>query len=298
MKIERFVLAVLAVWGGVLGGSRVFAQGADPMLPPAAVQSAPVVDTSHVVDTSPGGVPATLMPGPGHYDVPGVTNWIRHDHPCSCNDMKGWDGDVGYEVYFHAGPSIPVGTGTVLSRNCEVGMTLEGGFHTLFFDKDNSRAWLVDVGVVTSWNSGGAVMPKDPFTMSVLVPNNTTGAFQRMSVTDTIRGVNRTFLNLGLGREWFFGGDGTSTTAHWRAGVDAGGRYGTESMTFDLELKHRTDVIGGAYAGAHVDYEYPWYDLLLQVGFRVEYAYTWSDILQRATDMSEINLLVTAGVRF
>ena len=235
MKIERFVLAVLAVCGGVLGESRVFAQGAEPMAPPPAVQSAvqSALQSAPVVDTSPGGVPVTLMPGPGHYDVPGVTNWVRHDHPCSCNDVKGYDGEIGYEVYFYSGPSLPVGSGTVLSRNCEVGLTVEGGFHTLFFDKDNSRAWLVDVGVVTSWNSGGAIMPKDLFTMSVLVPNNTTGAFQRMTVTDTIRRRStRTFAQRRLGptsgdlRRRRHLHDGPTGRA---GGSTQGGRYGTWS---------------------------------------------------------------------
>ena len=292
MKIERFVLAVLAMWGGAFGASDVFGQGADNLvLPPAAAQAAPAPD-------APSGVPAVLMPGPGHYDVPGVSNWVRHDHPCSCNESKGYDGAISYEVYFNSGPSIPLGTGTVLSRNCDVGLTIEGGFRTLFFNNDNTRAWFVDIGGVSSWNSGGATAPKELFTLNVLVPDATTGQMTRANIVDSIRSVNRTFLNAGLGREWFWGGDGTSTTGHWRAGVDAGGRYGTESMTFDLELKHRTDVIGGAYVGGHVNYEFPWYDLLVQVGVRVEYAYTWSDILQRSTDMNELNLLFTAGIRF
>jgi hypothetical protein len=295
MKIERFVLAVLAMWGGASG---VFAQDGQSMLPPTAIE-APATVPSAPPPLSPGGVPATLMPGPGNYDVPGITNWIRHDHSCSCNEVKGHDGEIGYEIYSNSGLSVPVGTGTVLSRNCQIGLTLEGGFHTLFFNPDNTRAWVVDMGVVSTWNSGGATDPKEQFTLSVLVPNATNqGVNQRQSITDTIRSVNRTFVNLGVGREWFWGGDGTAATGHWRAGVDGGGRYGTESMMFDLFLKHRTDVIGGAYVGAHIGYECPWNDLLLQVGFRVEYAYTWSDILQTSTDMSELNFLFTAGIRF
>ena len=64
------------------------------------------------------------------------------------------------------------------------------------------------------------------------------------------------------------------------------------------EVTHRTDVIGGAYVGTHLLYEFLCWNSIVNVGVRTEYSYTWSDIFQRASDFSEINLLFNLGVRY
>jgi hypothetical protein len=234
--------------------------------------------------------------GNGHYDVPGISNWIRRDHDCGCQGPTGGNGDIGYDAYFRAGPSLPLEWGkAVVARNTHTGFTVEGGFRTLFFNVDNTRAWFLDLGIGDSYNPGGG-NPHEQFTLNVLVPVN--GVATRMNVNVGIKNVNRSFVNFGGGREWFFGGDGTAGCPHWRYSIDMGGRWGTESMEVDNTLRHRTDVIGGVYAGSQLSYEFPCYDLLWSVGIRTEWAYTWSDILQRASDMNEINLLFNLGVRF
>ena len=69
-------------------------------------------------------------------------------------------------------------------------------------------------------------------------------------------------------------------------------------MNMGTTIMRRGDVFGGAYLGTQLNYEFPWYDWLVQLGVRAEYAYTWSDILQRATDMNEVNLMLNFGIRF
>src|SRR5262249_39182002 len=108
--------------------------------------------------------------------------------------------------------------------------------------------------------------------------------------------VNRTMVNLGFGREWY-SSVAKDQPVHWRLGVDGGVRYGT--MKVDLnELTHRTDVIGGAYLGGQLLFEYTCKNYILNLGGRTEYAYTWSDVFQRASDFGEINFLLTGGIRY
>src|SRR5262249_58975309 len=71
----------------------------------------------------------------------------------------------------------------------------------------------------------------------------------------TVRDMNRTFVNLGFGREWYL--DPANTCGlRWRAGFDVGGRYGVNNVEFQ-EIRHRTDTIGGLYAALHTDVECP-----------------------------------------
>jgi len=63
-------------------------------------------------------------------------------------------------------------------------------------------------------------------------------------------------------------------------------------------IRHRTDVIGGFYVGMHNDLEIPSRWGVVTVGSRWEYSYTWSDILQHVSDIQELNLLLTVGIRY
>src|SRR5262249_25875245 len=127
---------------------------------------------------------------------------------------------------------------------------------------------------------------------------------------------NQTFVNLGFGRDWYFGdpavgccrpgcgngtceGDDANCFRHWswRIGVDGGGRYGTGSTQY-VQVRERSDVIGGAFLGAHADVEIPCGCCMFMGGIRGEWNYTWTDIMQRKSDVQEINLLFTVGVRY
>jgi hypothetical protein len=288
MNVERFVVAVL-VGLTTLGVAR--AQDA-VMPPPAAAQGAPNAPLTVEV------MPART----NQYEVPGVTSWIRRDCNCdkSCYGPVGGDGGIGTEVYFRSGPAIPIGNSEILSRNLVTGFTVAGGVKTLFFDKDYRAAWVVDTGVVNTFNSGGGVKPAELFTLNVLVPNPVAGGKSiRQLVPVGIRNFNQTFASLGFGREWWLGGANAQECGpQWRVGLDGGGRYGSGSMELDRTLPHRTDVMGAAFVASWINYEFPWYNTRVQLGFRGEWSYTWSDILQRATDAQLLHLLGTAGIRY
>jgi hypothetical protein len=94
-------------------------------------------------------------------------------------------------------------------------------------------------------------------------------------------------------------GNASCDTTSWRVGFDAGGRWGTARLETH-QLKHRSDVIGSAFFAAHSDVEVPCGCCIFYYGLRLEYDYTWSDILQlqNKSDLQDLNLLVTTGVRF
>ena len=228
----------------------------------------------------------------GGYDVPGISNWIRRESTPCCNGPIGKNAEIGSELYFRTGVSIPIGDGPLFSRNTVTGFTVEGGARTLFFNHEYTKAWVIDAGISNTENSGTSF--REPITIFAARPGTTPPGPQNFNVT--IRDVNRTFVNLGFGREWFFT-PSKDQPAHWRFGVDAGGRYGT--LKVDLrEIVHRTDVIGGAYVGMHLLHEFQCWNSIVNVGFRTDYAYTWSDVFQRSSDMSEVNFLFNVGVRY
>jgi hypothetical protein len=110
---------------------------------------------------------------------------------------------------------------------------------------------------------------------------------------------NRTFANLALGGEWYLSGPATCNHRTWRSGFDVGGRWGTAKM--DLTgIQHRTGVLTGVFAAVHSDLEIPCGCYLFFAGVRAEWGYTFSDILQSQNDadVMDVNLMLTAGVRF
>ena len=82
-------------------------------------------------------------------------------------------------------------------------------------------------------------------------------------------------------------------------GLNAGGRLGSARTEFN-EFNHRQDVIGGMFCTLSMDMEIPCGCCTFWTGMRTEWGYTWSDVLQRRndSDMQDVNILFTAGVRF
>lgn len=242
----------------------------------------------------------------GGYDVPGVTHWIRNDATTDnlgcrtrtnnvCADCDVGQTPIGTEYYLRVGPSFPVGN-EVLGRNLRTGFTVGGGVRALFYSNDYRRAWTLDVGLANAFHSGGGQKPAETFRYTTLVPPNN----NLVTIPVGVRNFSKTSLSLGGGREWIFGG-GTyqgECCGLLRVGIDGGGRWGSASIEFDRTLRHRTDVVGGMFAGTYANYEFPCWGLIGVGGVRTEWVYTWSDMLQRATDAQEINLLFTAGVRW
>ncbi len=146
-----------------------------------------------------------------------------------------------------------------------------------------------------------------------------------------IEALNRTFVNIALGRDWYLfqpahtylsclgggcGGNGCNDCGGltWRVGIDGGARYGTAKLDLHgiqapnattgtemlVGVRHRTDTIAGAFVAVHSDVEYPCGCCTFQAGIRFEWDYTWMDILQEQnnTDVQDLNLLFTLGARF
>jgi hypothetical protein len=256
-------------------------QGQPPEAPTAGVQPPPI--QRDPTDTS--------VPGEAPTGLTGLSDYILYRRPdcCSpgpCNPLYG-------EAYLRVGPSVPFG-GPFLSRELVVGWSLEGGVRLLCFNPEMSAAWVIDAGIVNTNN--GAFNPGSAVPLKIFEPN-AAGTVTLTPVNVTIRNYNRTFASLGFGREWYLWEPANFPGHRWRIGVDAGGRYGSASMTF-YEIRHRTDVIAGAYTAVHTDYEIPCGCCALAWGLRCEYAYTWGDILQRKSDVQEVVGLVTFTVRY
>jgi hypothetical protein len=119
------------------------------------------------------------------------------------------------------------------------------------------------------------------------------------SLAVSTRALNRTFVNLGGGREMYLYGAPDAEGLTWRVGIDGGGRYGSAKLEMH-EIKHRTDTIAGMFVSLHSDVEIPYGCITLLAGFRIEWDYTWMDILQiqNNSDLQDLNLLFTAGIRF
>src|SRR5205807_4651410 len=112
--------------------------------------------------------------------------------------------------------------------------------------------------------------------------------------------LNRTDVSVGVGRDWYLWGAANACgEKRWRAGLDAGGRLGTAKAEFN-EISHHTDTTGGVYIGLHTELEIPYGCCSFLVGFRAEWDYTWMDILQiqNNSDLQDVNLLFTFGVRY
>jgi hypothetical protein len=201
------------------------------------------------------------------------------------------------EIFLRAGTSLPFG-GQAAGNELKVGSTIMAGGRALFFNPAKTTAFTVEAHILNSQNQADG---ERQFPLSIIEPGEN-GA-QRVNFGSgnipgvTIRRMSRTMVGVGLGREWYPWQPAGDPHTKWRVGVDAGGRYGSASMRFN-EIRHRTDVIGSAFAAAHSDLEIPCGPCVLQTGVRLEYAYTWSDILQRTSDVQELNLLFTLGLRY
>lgn len=278
--------------------------------------------------TTPETAPAAESPAPAP-EPTGLSRWITYACPDCCGPVGG-DGPIKDELYIRTGPSLPV-AGPIFGHVLTTGWDVQGGGRTLFFNPDRDRAWTVDLSINSIWNDGQHADRKFPLFLLVqplpAVANATPDVFRANGILGTLRNMNRTSVNLALGREWFLMGNAASCACggpNWRVGIDGGGAYGTQSAEVQIDtipgnpavnvtpvptqatttqvhmLRRRTDTIGGAFFALHTDLEIPCGCCVFLAGFRAELSYTWSDILQRQNDsnMMDVNLLIQCGVRF
>ncbi len=259
--------------------------------------------------------------------APGLSNWITYACPDCCGPVGG-DGPIKEELYIDTGPSLPV-SGSIFGHVLTTGWEVKGGGRTLFFNSDRDRAWSVDLSISSIWNGGQHADRTFPLFLLVQplpAAANVTPDVFRAFVLGKLKDMNRTSVNLALGREWFLVGNAASCACggvNWRVGIDSGGSYGSQAAQVEIDtipgipavntnpvgtptttqvhmLRRRTDTIAGAFLGLHTDLEVPCGCCVFMAGFRAEWGYTWSDILQRQNDsnMMDLNLLITCGVRF
>jgi hypothetical protein len=242
---------------------------------------------------APDAAPAPAAPAITH----SLSDWITYPRPPGCCGPTGADGPICSELYLRSGVSVPIGGG-FLNRVVNVGWDVEGGVRALFFNPAMDAAWTVDAGITNIFNPSEDRVSTVALRNFVASQNGQTATLPALNVG--VRSENRTFVDLAGGREWWLmGAAGCTDGPSWRAGVDGGGRYGAEKINL-TNTRHRTDAIGGVFAALHSDLEMPWGGCIVLVGGRVEWSYTWSDILQRQnrTDNEDINLMLTAGVRY
>jgi hypothetical protein len=254
-----------------------------------------------------GGDPTPPPPSEtGPSPIPQVSKWITGPECDCCGPFGGKT--LGYEVYLRSGVSLPFGS-SVLAKDLDPGWTIQGGARLLIFNPTKLAAWTVDLSVSNTYShargenkatlQGDFVVPNPAFdpTMPPSLINPTATTATNPDVT--FNGLNRTFVNAAFGREWYLWNPANCNGWMWRAGIDAGPRYGSGKLDLN-EITHRTRVFGGAFISLHTDIEWPCGACIYQAGFRAEWDYTFSDILQSQNngDVLDVNLMLTLGVRF
>jgi hypothetical protein len=249
----------------------------------------------------PGGAP----PNRGEPPVygPGLSEWLEYPRSPHCCGPVGANGPINSELYVRSGFIFPVGGGA-LNRNLYNGWAIEAGGRVLFFNPAIDRAWTIDLGIVNIYNNAhGNSQQFTLFNAPVRVagPTGTPVITNFPVVSASPADLNQTFASLSGGREWYLWGtaDCGRGAPNWRAGFDAGGRWGTGKLDMH-EINHRLDVIGTAFFALHTDIEYPCGCCTPFAGLRGEYGYTWTDLLQHQNraDVPYLGLLFNLGVRF
>jgi hypothetical protein len=258
----------------------------------SAQDSVPQDNTAAPSDTPGGKTPPT--PEPPH----SLSPYITYQCPECCGHL-GCHGPIMTEIEARAGFAIPLG-GSTFSNTLQTGWQAALVGRSMLFNSDMDGAWALEVGLNNIWNHG-----KNPnITFPIFTPSGTSVAGGPPTINVSTKSLNRTFVNFGLGREWYLTVPATAEGNKWRFGLDVGGRYGSakldmQELTTNV-LQHRTKVFEGVYVALHGDAEIPCCSVVFIAGFRAEWAYTGSDILQTQNnaDLFEVDLLLTAGVRF
>lgn len=227
------------------------------------------------------------------FQAPGLSSWITYHKDNGCDGPVGDGMPIMTELFIRSGWAVPTDVnhfGQVL----DLGWDIDGGGRLLLFNRAETRAWTITAGL-SNVNFHGAHSDIH-FPVQVFVPN-AIGVNQLTKVNVTVRDLNQTFVNLGLGREWYLWGPANAPGRNWRVGIEGGGRWGSEKLDLH-EIRHLTDTIGGVYAAAHTDLEFPLGACTFLAGVRAEWNYIWSDVLQAPSDVMSFNGLFTLGIRF
>jgi hypothetical protein len=249
----------------------------------------------------PAPVPQEAVAPPGAAG-PGLSRWMTYQRPECCGNV-GCFGPIGAELYVLTGLEIPA-EGRIFGHVLETGWVVQGGGRTLFFNQAMDRDWNVDLSVSNILNRGQH--SDKTVTLDLLLSPTS----MITPVPFSIREMNRTYVNIALGREWYFHRPPDAWIRTWRLGLSAGGRLGSEKLEIEQVPSssnmnsnfstHRTDVISGTFVTLSTDVEIPCGCCTFLAGMRAEWGYTWADILQHQndSDVQDVNILFTAGVRY
>jgi len=223
-----------------------------------------------------------------------------------CCGPIGGCGPIRMELFADSGPTLSFGSDFV-TRSLEMGWMVGGGARTLFFNRAETAAWSVDLSLNYSWNHASNNSVQTLYAVPVTnVLGNVADELHQVSMAN----LYRTFVGVGVGREWFLLGPTFTGNTNWIAGVDGGFRYGTariDMIDFATDspsgFVRTTDQLYGGYVGFHTDLEIPHNCCTYLVGFRTE----WSGMVMRSgalfntindQHVYDVNFLLTLGVRF
>jgi hypothetical protein len=296
MNAKRACLVALVIT--LAGVSAARAQRPSGSGPSAGTGLLPPVSPVPSAEQRPAEAPPLVPAGP-----PRLSDYILGTKPDCCGPLGG-DGSISTELYLRWGPSFVL-PGGFFGHTLETGWEVQGGGRALFFNTENDAAWTADFSISNVTNHGQH--SDKSALLQILEPDPITGNPIHVPVRVTVRDLNRTFANIGLGREWYLWGPAANCPTcgemnggwNWRAGFDAGGRWGSAKLELH-EIKHRTEVIEGAFVAVHSDLEIPCGGWIVVVGGRIEWDITWEHTLLQDTpeDLQNLNILMTLGVRY
>jgi hypothetical protein len=266
---------VLAVLGVSLVQAQDYRVTPGDLGPPPGMQVDPTRMPAPIAQEA---VPPLQVAGPG------LSRWMTYQRPECCGNV-GSSGPIGAEIYVLTGLEIPA-EGKIFGHVLETGWVVQGGGRTLFFNPAMDRDWNIDLSISNVLNHSQRSDIKVPLNL---------GTTRNVSV----RQMNRTYVNAAFGRDWYFHRPPDAWIPCWRIGLSGGGRLGSEKLELN-EIVHRHDVIGGMFVVLSSDVEIPCGCCTFLAGMRAEWGYNWSDVLQHQndSDLQDVNILFTAGVRF
>jgi hypothetical protein len=300
---------VKSVWLGglvatLLGLGVVRGQGPAVLYGDGAMKPAPTaLGVGGLPPVGPPVLPAP--PPPAEPALSGYSDWVVGRQPAGCCGPIGCNGPIEAEAYFRTGVSFPVG-GAIFSKTLDNGWDVEGGVRSLFFNQADDAAWVVELGVTNIFNPGtrnNLVVGLTNF--PVTTPSPIVGGTPITTVVPnldvTVKNLNRTYVDLAVGREiWLMGtAESSRQDVNWRIGTDFGGRWGSSKVELD-GIRHRTATIGGVFVAIYSDVEIPLGSLIFIAGVRGEWGYTWDQVLQtnHNGESEDLNLLFQLGCRF
>lgn len=330
MTAKRFLLALLGI--GVVAtagfGQTVRPNGSGLFPPPPPTSTgngsvqpitppSPGPDSTAVLTAQPGMTAQALPPG----SVP--SPWCGGNPAgAGCCGPFGANGPIVYELYARTGPSLLVGEATAGSVLKNWGWNVAGGGRSLFMDKSGDAAWVLDLGVGYTYHGGDRetiinVLPTPRFVgeqtdADIRRQNASAQTVQPTTNINTpipvvVQRLMLTTFNYGVGRDWWLNGPGyVGAEQCWnsRVGFDVGGRWGTAHAEFlpvstDVQFFRRQGITHSVYLGTHWNAEVPMGAWILFGGVRAEWGKTWTNLLPpNDGDLQDVNLLLTAGVRF